>query len=180
MSGGAIAATSGASAAAAARAAALLREEEEEMTSYKTDDLSGWEFKIVRSVTARFKDRQFVQQVCAEEAKAGWEMLEKFDDNRIRFKRRIEKREQDQYLDFDPYRTNVGFGAEKFVLIALGIAVALGGVVMLLTFMFSSHEDGRTGLPFLMVGIILLMVVALLVFRILLGRGRGTRAGRLR
>ena len=137
MSGGAIAATSAASAAAAARAAALLRQEEEEMTSYKTDDLSGWEFKILRSSTGKFKDRQFVQQVCAEEAKAGWEMLEKFDDNRIRFKRRVEKREQDRHLDIDPYRTNVGMNANRLGLVLAGAILALSGVVVLAIFMLA-------------------------------------------
>jgi len=137
MSGGAIAVTSAASATAAARAAALLRQEEEEMTTYENDDLSGWEFKILRSATGKFKARQFVQQVCAEEAKAGWEMLEKFDDNRIRFKRRIEKRDQDRYLDADPYRTSVGIGSSRLGFLLAGGILALSGLIVLAIFMLA-------------------------------------------
>jgi hypothetical protein len=72
-------------AAAAQRRARELRKDEEQMTKYAGDELEGWEFKIVRSATRKFKDTEFVQRVCEEESRAGWEMLEKFDDSRIRF-----------------------------------------------------------------------------------------------
>ena len=109
---------------AASRAAIQkLTEEEEIMTAYKKDDLEGWEFKIMRSYTGRFKDNKFVQQVCQEEAKAGWEMLEKFDDFRIRFKRRIDNRHNDQFLKIDPYRTSVGTKANRLVVVAVALAI---------------------------------------------------------
>lgn len=118
----------------AARAAAARRhqEEEEKMTTYNKEDLEGWEFKIVRSNIGRFRNYKRVQEVCAEEAKAGWELVEKFDDNRIRFKRRIEKRSNDQFLNIDPYRTTVGFkdGAlAGIILLAVGVAIAVGVLV---------------------------------------------------
>ena len=121
----------GAAAAAAAARAARMREEEEKLATYNTHDLEGWEFKIVRANTGYFKKYERVQQVCEEEAKAGWEMVEKFDDYRIRFKRPIDKRKNDQYLQgTDPYRTQVGIGTGPMVatilgIIAAGIAIAL-------------------------------------------------------
>ncbi|UCC79984.1 MAG: hypothetical protein JSW64_01105 [Candidatus Zixiibacteriota bacterium] len=95
------------------------------MTAYKKDDLEGWEFKIMRSYTGKFKDNKFVQQLCQVEARAGWEMLEKFDDYRIRFKRRVDNRPNDQFLKIDPYRTSVGLGINHVMVVAVGVA-ALG------------------------------------------------------
>ncbi len=132
MSGAPGAAAGAAAAAAAARAARLKREQEEEdMTRYSNDDLEGWEFKIVRANTRRFKDYREVQRVCQDEAKVGWEMVEKFDDSRIRFKRRIEHRANDHLLDGDPYRTQVGIGQGAIVALVLVIIGVLAGVAVL-------------------------------------------------
>ena len=123
------AATGGAVAAIAAAAkAAKDRDEEENMTKYNSDDLNGWEFKIVRSDLGRFKKREIVQTLCDQEAKAGWEMVEKFDNNRIRFKRRVEKRAQDQHLDFDPYRTSMSSISGGMVALIIGLIALLLGV----------------------------------------------------
>ena len=127
MSGGAAAA-----AAAAAQQRRRMQEEEEKMTAYSKEDLAGWEFKIVRANSRKFKTHQAVQQLCAEEARAGWEMVEKFDDQRIRFKRPVDKRSGDQYLDIDPYRTQVGASEGQIVAIVLGAMAILGGVIALI------------------------------------------------
>jgi hypothetical protein len=122
------------STAAVAAAAAKKRQEqqeEEEMTQYSGQDLNGWEFKIVRSITSRFSNHGAVQKLVAEESRAGWELVEKFDDNRIRFKRRIERRNQDQSLGFDPYRTRVGIPELGVAGIILGI-IAVAVVAALL------------------------------------------------
>src|SRR5580658_1785176 len=99
--------SSGAAAAAAAAAAeAERRQEEEEMTKYTDADLQGdWEFKIVRSNLASFRNPVVLQQVCAEEARAGWTLVEKFDNQRLRFKRPIAARAGDAGLGIDPYRS---------------------------------------------------------------------------
>jgi hypothetical protein len=94
---------------------------------YGGSDLEGWEFKIVRSNTKRFRKPEAVRELCAEEAKAGWEMLEKFDDGRIRFKRRVEKRSGDRHLAIDPYRTLVGPGEVQLAMSILGV-MALAGL----------------------------------------------------
>ena len=124
------AATSAATAAALQKHQQKLREEEEQMTPYSGEDLGGWEFKIVRASTRKFKRPEIVRQVCEEEARAGWEMLEKFDDYRIRFKRKTDNRPNDQFLKIDPYRTSVGLGMNHIMVVAVGLAALGVGVAI--------------------------------------------------
>jgi hypothetical protein len=61
------------------------RWEEEDMTRYSQEEMEdGWEFKILRSTTGAFKKLETFAKVLDEEAIAGWDMVEKFDNNRIR------------------------------------------------------------------------------------------------
>lgn len=103
--------------------------EEEELTNYKTQDLQGWEFKIVRSATSQFKDPLKLQQAVAEEAEFGWELVEKFDNQRLRFKRPTSVRNLPVPSGSDPYRTEFGMseGALVFYVIA---AITLGLVLL--------------------------------------------------
>ncbi len=125
------AATTVATTAAAAAAAEQMRQEEENMTGYNKEDLDGWEFKIVRSAMQKFKNREVLQQLCQEEAQAGWEMVEKFDNSRIRFKRRVERRSNDHLVTIDPYRTRMsGDGSGTTIAIIIGVCVMiLGGLL---------------------------------------------------
>ena len=124
-------------AAAAAAAARRRREEEEEehMTSYTPRDLAeDWEFKILRSATGAFKDPAVMQRYLAEEAQAGWRLVEKFDNSRIRLKRPAAARQQDAQCTFDPFRTRVGVSE-----VGLGLLIAgsiVGGMAVLLTVIF--------------------------------------------
>ena len=102
--------------------------EEEELTGYDREDLEGWEFKIVRVARPRFRDAEFVRAVCEEEATAGWEMVEKFDEHRIRFKRKVGHRSGDEHRELDPYRTQVGVGDETW---GLAVAAAFLGALAL-------------------------------------------------
>ena len=129
------AATSGAAAAAAAALRRKMEKEEQEMTSYKNEDLEGWEFKIVRSAAGKFKLPEVVRQLCDEEARAGWEMLEKFDDHRIRFKRLIENRADDVHLDFDPYRSYYGISAAKHEWLVAGIIMGVLAAMVAIGFL---------------------------------------------
>ncbi len=72
--------------------------------------LVGWEFKIVRARRDLFCDPAVFQFLCAEEAEAGWILLEKLDDRRVRFKRPIALREivKAEFLNYDPYRCVYG------------------------------------------------------------------------
>src|SRR5262249_4899288 len=121
------------STAAAAAAAARRRREEEEvhMTSYTPRDLAeNWEFKILRSATGAFKYAVVMQRYLAEEAQAGWTLVEEFANSRIRLKRPAAAREQDAQCTFDPYRTRVGISE-----VGLGLLIAgsiLGGLAVLL------------------------------------------------
>ena len=107
------------------------------MTKYGADEIEDWEFKIMRSASGKFKKPEFLSRICEEESKAGWEMVEKFDDHRVRFRRSTEHRNRDQNLEIDPYRTRLGMGPDQIgLLIAASILVGLGtllGIVFYLT-----------------------------------------------
>ena len=122
---------------AAQEAAKRKKQEEEEMTNYTRKELNNeWEFKIVRSATGKFSKRDAVEQVRAEESIAGWVMVEKFDDSRIRFKRPISAQRNDIKLppDIDPYRTTFGMSEGGLVITILGvIAVSIGVIFLLIT-----------------------------------------------
>jgi hypothetical protein len=113
--------------------------EEEDMTQYAQDDLENdCEFKIVRSSTAAFRNPKVLNKLLEEEAQAGWIMLEKLDDSRIRFKRPRSARAKDIYLPdgVDPYRTQYGFPSTRYALlismfVLAGLAI-LGFLVLLL------------------------------------------------
>jgi len=132
-----------AAAVLAAAKAAKDRDEEENLTKYNSDDLDGWEFKIVRSDLGRFSNREVVQKLCQREARAGWEMVEKFDNSRIRFKRRVEQRSQDQYLEFDPYRTSLSTVSGGAVAAIIGLVLLLGGLVAF----FAARHDFEVSDP---------------------------------
>jgi hypothetical protein len=102
------------------------------MTPYTPRDLAeNWEFKILRSATGAFEDPAVMQRYLAEEAQAGWTLVEKFDNSRIRLKRPATARQQDAQCTFDPYRTGVGISG-----VGLGMLIAgsiLGGLTVLFT-----------------------------------------------
>jgi len=110
----------------AAHAAAERRrkqEEEERMTRYNPEEVNGdWEFKIVRSATNRFKNPDVFRQMAEEESLSGWQLLEKLDDGRVRFKRPVSARKRDAMLPpgIDPYRTQYGMSEG-----ALGLSIVL-------------------------------------------------------
>src|SRR5262245_32180711 len=107
------------------------------MTGYSPSDLAqGWEFKILRSVTGAFRSPARLTEVLGEEARAGWTLVEKFDNGRIRLKRPPSARSADSGLPFDPYRTSVGIpdwklaifivsGIISFFALVLGIVAAV-------------------------------------------------------
>lgn len=124
-----------AGAAAAAAKKAQDEREEQELTPYSQTDLAeGWEFKILRSVNSRFRDPTWRREVLAEEAWAGWSLVEKFDDARLRLKRPASARRNDATLGFDPYRTWVGISPSKYGAIVLGLT--LGGSILLVAVVF--------------------------------------------
>jgi hypothetical protein len=94
----------------------------------KDPRLVGWEFKIVRANRDLFRDPAMMKKLCDEEAIAGWILLEKLDDHRIRFKRPIAMREviRAEMLSFDPYRTHYGpTGNGRSILIGIAAITAI-------------------------------------------------------
>ncbi len=69
------------------------------------------EYKIVQSQTPLFSDPGKMHEVLEQEARAGWQLLEKEDNYRLKLQRNISHRENDKNLDFDAYRSTVGVPA---------------------------------------------------------------------
>jgi hypothetical protein len=135
------AAGAGAASAAAAAEARRQMEEEEEMTGYRADELAqDFEFKILRSATGAFKRLERLQQILEEEARAGWVLVEKFDDSRIRLKRPASARERDGKLGLDAYRTYVGPSQNT---IALAIIGGILGVMLLFGLMLAVMKNAK-------------------------------------
>ncbi|MDX1978600.1 MAG: hypothetical protein SFT94_13080 [Pseudanabaenaceae cyanobacterium bins.68] len=83
------------------------------------------EFKIVRSSTNGFRGKDSLRYVCEQEAKAGWVLWEKLDNQRLRFRRLIAARQFDHLCTQDPYRTYYGMPPEVSSLLSLLAVVVL-------------------------------------------------------
>lgn len=97
-------------------------------TQSPTDQqLVGWEYKIVRANRDLFRDQAVLQKLCQEEAKAGWILLEKLDDRRVRFKRLIALRNvlDEAQLPHDPYRCHYGSSWTPLTIVGSIVAVTV-------------------------------------------------------
>lgn len=92
--------------------------------------LAGWEFKIVRANRDLFRDPAVFGRLCDEEGEAGWILLEKLDDRRVRFKRPVALRDliKPERLKFDPYRSY--YGPSSKPLMWLGAIAALTAIIL--------------------------------------------------
>lgn len=114
------------------------KQEEEEMAHYSDDEIAGdWEFKIVRSSLGMFKNPAELARLVKEEAEFGWELFEKLDNERVRFKRHVRERSRDRLAGSgrDPYRST--YGTLTIGRSVLLIAGTLLFVVMLVLLMIS-------------------------------------------
>jgi hypothetical protein len=144
-------------------------QEEENMTEYTHDDLrQDWEFKIVRSGSGAFRNPEVLNRLVEEEARAGWVLLEKFDDSRVRFRRPRSARSRDAFLPsgVDPYRTQYGAPAGRqtmVIAVVLGGLLALGGVAAFLYMGNGATSTETSAIPVIapVILIILALVVAL-------------------
>jgi hypothetical protein len=68
---GAAGAGGAAAAAAAAKRRRMLRAEEERMTQYNSQDMDGWEFKIVRATTNKFRNPETLKLVWCRGSQVG-------------------------------------------------------------------------------------------------------------
>ena len=105
------------------------------MTGYtQTDLIQGWEFKILRSATGAFGKPDRLRQALEEEARAGWVLVEKFDNRRVRLKRPSSARAGDVALAFDAYRTSYGMSEITSGFIFVGIVLGLVALLLLIIF----------------------------------------------
>jgi hypothetical protein len=121
-------------AAAAAAEERRRRTEEGEMTTYSKEDLTNdWESKIVRSATAAFRNPAALEKLRQEESLAGWVMVEKFDNARVRFKRPRSARESDYRLPqgTDPYRVYYGINSETLSIVILFVVLGIVGAIVI-------------------------------------------------
>lgn len=113
------------------------RRQQEEDRRYAVNDLeAGWEFKIVRTYIGTFRNPKMLQKLVDEEARAGWELLELFDDSRVRFKRRRSEKAKDVLLPpgINPYRTIFRMASPSMTVawvILIGIVVGLFACTMI-------------------------------------------------
>ena len=94
------------------------------------DDLTVWEYKIVRASSDLFRNPAIFHKLCQEEAEIGWILLEKLDDRRVRFKRPIALRDENRsnLPPFDPYRTH--YGPMSNAMTWAGAIVLLSAIVL--------------------------------------------------
>jgi len=84
------------------------------------------EFKVLHSTTPLFTSSKKIDEIMAEESKAGWQLLEKLDNYKLRLQRNISHRSKDQDLGFDAYRSQVG--VNNMIVYSITAAVTLGVV----------------------------------------------------
>lgn len=103
------------------------------MTRYNADELSGnWEFKIMRSATSAFRRPEVLMKVLETERLGAWELVEKFDDGRLRLKRPVAARRNDATLPrgYNPYQTRYGISEGGLAIwVTLAILLAIGLVL---------------------------------------------------
>lgn len=148
--------------AAVAAARRRREKEEEQMSGYNPAELEGWEFKIVRSHFGRFGNPEVLSRLVSEESQNGWEMLEKFDNFRIRFKRRVGGRSLHSGGDIDPYRTQFGTSPVIMPVVAVLVALVLGGVMYL---MANRTVQDIHAAPVIVAGLLLVLALVAVVIR---------------
>jgi hypothetical protein len=128
----------GTTAAAAAAQQRRMQFEEEEMTGYEKQELADdWEFKIIRSSTGAFKNPQKLRAILDEESQAGWVLVEKFDNGRVRLKRPASARRNDANLTIDAYRTSVGVSDSALAITILAVIFGVIGFIALIAILMN-------------------------------------------
>jgi len=83
------------------------------------------EYKIVQATTPHFAKSGNLKAILEEEAQSGWQLVEKFDNYKLRLQRDISHRTGDATRSVDAYRTQVGvsnfvtYGAATIVTLAV-------------------------------------------------------------
>ncbi|MCJ7624816.1 MAG: hypothetical protein MUO76_15050 [Anaerolineaceae bacterium] len=111
-------------------------------SSEEPEDL--WEFKIVRSSSGAFRKPEIFQRLLEEEALSGWELLEKLDNSRVRFKRLKSIRQRDAMLPpgVDPYRSQYGSADTRKAVVIIALIVV---ILPTLLFFSKGNQPGSQG-----------------------------------
>lgn len=88
------------------------------------------EYKIVQSTTPHFAKAGNLKAVLDEEAQSGWQLVEKFDNYKIRLQRDISHRTGDSTRSVDAYRTQVGLS--NWVTYSAAAALTIAVVLLIL------------------------------------------------
>jgi hypothetical protein len=94
------------------------------------------EYKVVQSNTPMFAETSKMKQVLDEEAVAGWRLLEKLDNYKIRLQRDISHRANDAGLARDAYRTSVGVSSVVTYSITAVITISIVLAILYFSGMF--------------------------------------------
>ena len=84
------------------------------------------EYKVLKSVRGEFSKPEKMRQAVTEEAEFGWDLMEKVDQHRLRFRRPVSERVRDVAAERegkDPYRTTFGISEGRFVAYLLTVVV---------------------------------------------------------
>lgn len=92
------------------------------------------EYKTVQAQTPLFADTNKMQEILAEEAKAGWDLLEKEDNYRIKLQRDIDNRNADGNLEIDAYRSTVGVSSVFTYGITAVVTILIVSVILYFAF----------------------------------------------
>lgn len=90
------------------------------------------EYKIIQSQTPLFSNTAKMHEILDQEAKAGWRLLEKEDNYRIKLQRDISHRDNDKNLDFDAYRSTVGVSSVVTYGATAVMTILIVGVILYL------------------------------------------------
>ena len=85
------------------------------------------EYKVLTSQTPAFAKQEYIAKIMEQETRAGWQLLEKYDNYKLRLQRDISHRENDKNLDFDAYNTSVGVSS----IVTYGVSAAAVIIVVL-------------------------------------------------
>ncbi len=88
------------------------------------------EYKIVQSTTPHFAKSGNLKAILDEEAQSGWQLVEKFDNYKIRLQRDISHRTGDATRTVDAYRTQVGLS--NWVTYSTAAILTIAVVLMIL------------------------------------------------
>ncbi len=105
----------------------------------QSNDKEDWEYKIVQVRGGGFRSLKAIQYVCQQEAKFGWVLLEKMDDNRLRLKRSVSWRAKDGLLKQNPYRTDYGVSGDFMMFLSIVATLMILGIPAYLGYSFMRH-----------------------------------------